>query len=64
MVGLYDDNNKSTPELNTELEGSPDGDGLVLNKDPVMLLNEFCQRSQQKVLISTSCTCVYSVPHS
>lgn len=50
--GLYDTTGRgSTIEPCPELDASSSDntDGVVLNKDPVMLLNEFCQRSQQKV---------------
>lgn len=49
--GLYDASNGSAADISPpDLDGCDAADGgIVLNKDPVMLLNEFCQRSQQKV---------------
>lgn len=54
FIGLYNTNGTSIDNP-PDLEGTEAADGgVVLNKDPVMLLNEFCQRSQQKVQIITS----------
>ncbi|XP_031548654.1 double-stranded RNA-specific adenosine deaminase-like [Actinia tenebrosa] len=47
--GLYDAKpNAAVPELS--VEPSAEGDGMTLTKDPVMLLNEYCQRSQKKIV--------------
>lgn len=48
-TGLYNTSGNSAGEP-PDLQGTETTDGgVVLSKDPVMLLNEFCQRSQQKV---------------